>query len=112
MHRLVDPGDVRHEPRGAALPRIRRLQRSAAQAHRTGDELMLGKIARFAGGRRTKWVVVGIWLLMLVLSTLPGKLTDVTEDRIASFLPDTSAALVADQGIEEPLPARPHPPPA
>ena len=65
---------------------------------------MLGKIARFASGPRTKWYVVGIWLVLLVLSTLPGKLTDVTEDRIASFLPDNSAAIVADKVIETRFP--------
>ena len=24
----------------------------------------MGKVARFASGRRTKWVVVGIWLVL------------------------------------------------
>jgi putative drug exporter of the RND superfamily len=65
---------------------------------------MLRTIGRFAGGRRTKWVVVGIWVLLLALSTLPGQLTEVTEDRISSFLPDDSAAIVADKVIEERFP--------
>jgi putative drug exporter of the RND superfamily len=65
---------------------------------------MLKTIARWAGGRRTKWYVIGIWLLLLVLSQMPGKLTDVTEDRISSFLPDDSAAIVADKVIEERFP--------
>jgi RND superfamily putative drug exporter len=65
---------------------------------------MLRSIARFSSGRRTKWYVVGIWLVVLVLSTLPGKLTDVTEDRIASFLPANSAATVADKVIENRFP--------
>jgi len=47
---------------------------------------MLRTIAKWAGGRRAKWYVVGFWLLLLVLSQMPGKLTDVTEDRISSFL--------------------------
>jgi RND superfamily putative drug exporter len=65
---------------------------------------MLRTIAKWAGGRRTKWYVVGVWLLLLVLSQLPGKLTNVTEDRIASFLPDDSAAIVADKVIEDRFP--------
>jgi RND superfamily putative drug exporter len=65
---------------------------------------MLRTIAKWAGGRRTKWYVLGFWLLLLVLSQLPGKLTDVTEDRIASFLPDDSASIVADKVIEDRFP--------
>jgi putative drug exporter of the RND superfamily len=65
---------------------------------------MLKTIARLAGGRRAKWYVIGFWLLLLVLSQMPGKLTDVTEDRIASFLPDDSAAIVADKVIEDRFP--------
>jgi RND superfamily putative drug exporter len=65
---------------------------------------MLRTIAKWAGGRRAKWYVIGFWLLLLVLSQLPGKLTDVTEDRIASFLPDNSAAIVADKVIENRFP--------
>ena len=65
---------------------------------------VLGKVARFASGRRTKWVVVGIWLLLAVLAQLPGKLTDVTEDRIASFLPDDAPAILADKVIESRFP--------
>jgi RND superfamily putative drug exporter len=65
---------------------------------------MLKTIARWAGGRRAKWYVIGFWLLLLVLSQMPGKLTDVTEDRIASFLPDDSPAIVADKVIEERFP--------
>ena len=65
---------------------------------------MLKTIAGWAGGRRAKWFVVGIWLVLLVLSQLPGKLTDATEDRIASFLPSDSAAIVADTVIENRFP--------
>ena len=65
---------------------------------------MLRSIGRFAGGRRTKWFVVGFWLLLFVVSTLPGQLTDVTEDRISSFLPDDADAIVADKVIEERFP--------
>src|SRR5919109_1152986 len=67
-------------------------------------EAMLKTIAKWAGGRRAKWYVVGFWLLLLVLSQLPGKLTDVTEDRIASFLPDDAASIVADKVVEDRFP--------
>ena len=65
---------------------------------------MLKTIARWAGGRRTKWYVVGFWLLLFAVSTLPGQLTEVTEDRISSFLPDDADAIVADKVIEERFP--------
>jgi putative drug exporter of the RND superfamily len=65
---------------------------------------MLKTIARWASGRRTKWYVVGFWVLLLAVSTLPGQLTEVTEDRISSFLPDDSEAIVADKVIEERFP--------
>ena len=31
---------------------------------------MLRTIGRWAGGRRAKWVIVGVWLLVLAVSTL------------------------------------------
>ncbi|HET9737892.1 MAG TPA: MMPL family transporter [Solirubrobacteraceae bacterium] len=65
---------------------------------------MLKTIARWAGGRRAKWYVVGFWLLLFAVSTLPGQLTEVTEDRISSFLPDDADAIVADKVIEERFP--------
>ena len=65
---------------------------------------MLKTIAGWASGRRTKWYVVGFWVLLLAVSTLPGQLTEVTEDRISSFLPDDSQAIVADKVIEERFP--------
>ena len=65
---------------------------------------MLKTIAGWASGRRTKWYVVGFWVLVLAVSTLPGQLTEVTEDRISSFLPDDSEAIVADKVIEERFP--------
>jgi RND superfamily putative drug exporter len=65
---------------------------------------MLKTIAGWASGRRTKWYVVGFWVLLLVVSTLPGQLTEVTEDRIASFLPDDAGSIVADRVIQERFP--------
>jgi putative drug exporter of the RND superfamily len=65
---------------------------------------MLRRIAGFSSGRRAKWVVIGAWVVLLALATLPGQLTEVTEDRISSFLPDDSQAIVADKVIEERFP--------
>jgi putative drug exporter of the RND superfamily len=65
---------------------------------------MLKTIARWASGRRTKWYVVGCWVVLMVVATMPGQLTDVTEDRIASFLPDDADAIVADKVIQERFP--------
>src|SRR5688572_32792590 len=65
---------------------------------------MLQTLGKWAGGRRTKWYIVGFWLVPFAVATLPGQLTDVTEDRISSFLPDDSAAIVADKVIEERFP--------
>jgi RND superfamily putative drug exporter len=65
---------------------------------------MLKTVARWASGRRTKWYVVGFWVVLMVVATMPGQLTDVTEDRIASFLPDDADAIVADKVIQERFP--------
>ena len=65
---------------------------------------MLKTIAGWASGRRTKWYVLGFWVLVMAAATLPGPLTEVTEDRISSFLPDDAPAIVADKVIEERFP--------
>jgi RND superfamily putative drug exporter len=45
-------------------------------------------LARFVTGRRTKWVVIAIWLLTAAASSLLAfKVNDVTDDRQESFLP-------------------------
>jgi RND superfamily putative drug exporter len=61
-------------------------------------------IAGWASGRRSKWYVVGFWVVLMVVATLPGQLTEVTEDRISSFLPADADAIVADKVIEERFP--------
>ncbi len=49
-------------------------------------------------------MVVGFWLLLAVVMQLPGKVTDVTDDRISSYLPSDAAAIVADDVIEDRFP--------
>jgi putative drug exporter of the RND superfamily len=45
-------------------------------------------LASFVSGRRTKWVVIGLWIVAVAaLSPLGAKLGDVTSDETASFLP-------------------------
>jgi RND superfamily putative drug exporter len=65
---------------------------------------MLSTIGRFVSGRRTKWVVVGIWVVLAGLATLPGSVADVTEDRIAGWLPDDASPSVAARVIADRFP--------
>jgi RND superfamily putative drug exporter len=45
-------------------------------------------LASFVTGRRTKWVVIALWIVAVIaLSPLGGKLADATRDETASFLP-------------------------
>jgi RND superfamily putative drug exporter len=49
----------------------------------------MGKLAAFVTGRRTKWVVLGLWIVaVMALSPLAAKVADVTSDETASFLPE------------------------
>ncbi|MEX2194628.1 MAG: MMPL family transporter [Thermoleophilaceae bacterium] len=59
---------------------------------------MFGLLARVATGRRSKWVVLVCWLVLVgVFGPLQGKLADVTVDDDASSLPEaTQSRQVAD----------------
>ena len=49
----------------------------------------MSALASFVSGRRTKWVVVLLWLVAAVaMGSVGSKLADVTTDETASFLPD------------------------
>jgi RND superfamily putative drug exporter len=49
----------------------------------------MSALASFVSGRRTKWVVIGLWIVaVLALSPLGAKLADATNDETASFLPE------------------------
>ena len=51
----------------------------------------VGALASFVTGRRTKWVVLAIWIVAFVaLMPLGAKLADETEDDTASFLPESA----------------------
>src|SRR5918996_5102975 len=48
----------------------------------------MSSLASFVAGRRTKWLVIALWVVGVVaLSPLGAKLGDVTNDETASFLP-------------------------
>lgn len=48
----------------------------------------MSALASFVSGRRTKWVVIALWVVgVIALSPLGAKLADVTSDETASFLP-------------------------
>ena len=48
----------------------------------------MGALARIATGRRSKWLVVAVWIVLIVpFGALGGKLADVTDNRTESFLP-------------------------
>jgi RND superfamily putative drug exporter len=48
-------------------------------------------LASFVAGRRTKWVVLGIWIIAVaMLSPVAAKLTDETQDDTTSFLPESA----------------------
>ena len=83
----------------------------------------MGALARIVTGRRSKWLVVLVWLvLILPFGALGGKLADATDNRTESFLPadaeSTEALLLQEQrfpGGETrqradrlPAPGRPH----
>jgi RND superfamily putative drug exporter len=56
----------------------------------------MGALARIVTGRRSKWVVVVAWLVLLVaLAPLGQKLADVTDNRTESFLPDNAESTAA-----------------
>src|SRR4051812_9438331 len=49
------------------------------------------RLARIVAGRRSKWLVIGVWVLLLVaLAPLGGKLADETVDDTQSFLPKSA----------------------
>lgn len=51
----------------------------------------MGALASFVSGRRTKWVVVGLWLVaVFAMSPLGAKLQDETQDDTVSFLPESA----------------------
>jgi RND superfamily putative drug exporter len=65
----------------------------------------LKALAAFVTGRRTKWVVLGVWVVVFVaLFPLGAKLSDETEDDTTSFLPASAESTEAVKVLDEELP--------
>src|SRR6478609_1009150 len=48
----------------------------------------MSRLASVVAGRRSKWAVVVVWVLLVVgLAPLGGKLGDITDNQTQSFLP-------------------------
>src|SRR4051794_25186116 len=48
----------------------------------------MARVARFVTGRRTKWVVLALWIVVVLIALPIGaKVADITDDRQESFLP-------------------------
>src|SRR4051794_1216944 len=48
----------------------------------------MARVARFVTGRRTKWITLGAWIvLVLVCLPIGSKVSDITDDRQEAFLP-------------------------
>jgi RND superfamily putative drug exporter len=48
----------------------------------------MGRVARFVTGRRTKWVTLGLWIVVLLIALPIGaKVSNITDDRQEAFLP-------------------------
>jgi RND superfamily putative drug exporter len=65
----------------------------------------MSALASFVSGRRTEWVVIGLWLVAVVaLSPLGSKLGDVTNDETASFLPAEAESTEVQELLKERFP--------
>jgi RND superfamily putative drug exporter len=62
-------------------------------------------LASFVAGRRTKWVVIVLWVVaVFALSPLGAKLGDVTRDETASFLPSEAESTRVQELLKERFP--------
>ena len=62
----------------------------------------MSALASFVTGRRTKWVVVALWIVAVVaLTPLGAKLVDETQDDTASFLPESAESTEVVEILDE-----------
>jgi RND superfamily putative drug exporter len=48
----------------------------------------MARVARFVSGRRTKWVTLGLWIVVVLIALpLGAKVSEITDDRQEAFLP-------------------------
>ena len=65
----------------------------------------MSALAAFVTGRRTKWVVIGLWVVAVVaLSPLGAKLADATSDETASFLPSEAESTRVQELLKDRFP--------
>ncbi|MFI6365900.1 MMPL family transporter [Nocardia sp. NPDC050630] len=57
---------------------------------------LLGRLARVPSGRRSKWVVLGVWIIaLLALGAFAGKLTGAQKNDNVTWLPDSAESTQA-----------------
>ncbi|MEV4130059.1 MMPL family transporter [Nocardia sp. NPDC049707] len=57
---------------------------------------LLGRLSRVPSGRRSKWVVLGVWIIaLLALGTFAGKLTGAQQNDNVTWLPDSAESTQA-----------------
>ena len=62
----------------------------------------MSAVASFVAGRRTKWVVLGLWIVAFaVMMPLGSKLADETQDDTASFLPESAESTRVVEILDE-----------
>jgi RND superfamily putative drug exporter len=62
-------------------------------------------LASFVTGRRTKWLVIVLWIVAVIaLSPLGSKLSDATSDETASFLPEDAESTQVQELLKERFP--------
>src|ERR671919_1776582 len=65
----------------------------------------MSALASFVTGRRTKWVVIAVWIAAVFgFSPLASKLADVTNDETASFLPEDAESTRVQELLKERFP--------
>jgi RND superfamily putative drug exporter len=65
----------------------------------------MSALASFVTGRRTKWVVIALWIVgVFALSPLAAKVADVTQDETASFLPEEAESTEVQELLKERFP--------
>ena len=65
----------------------------------------MSALASFVSGRRTKWVVIALWIVgVIALSPLAAKLGDATRDETASFLPEDAESTQVQELLKDRFP--------
>jgi putative drug exporter of the RND superfamily len=66
---------------------------------------MLKRISRFSAGRRSKWVIVALWVVIgVALSSYQPKLQDATVNENEAFLPESAESTEVNDLIEDRFP--------